>query len=172
LREGSADPIEQMGMKRATAEIRGADLTIWVTSPDIADQGPPRGIDSDSIRVLNKVDLASQSIHNRNESNARRYYPVSALTGQGIPELLAVIGDEVRQCFGRGEAPVAVRARHLQALERCSLLINAALDSPPEQIEVMAENLRAAAMELGRVTGRIDVEDLLDSIFRDFCIGK
>ncbi len=50
--------------------------------------------------------------------------------------------------------------------------LSLAIDSPPEHIEVLAENLRAAAVELGRITGRIDVEDLLDSIFRDFCIGK
>ena len=59
-----------------------------------------------------------------------------------------------------------------RALEKCGHYLTEAIDSPAEQIEVMAENLRAAAVELGRITGRIDVEDLLDSIFRDFCIGK
>ena len=172
LRSGSDDPIETIGMERAEAEIRGAGLTIWVTSPDITDRPPPGGFDSDTIRVCNKADLTPDSIHNRNESGSERYYLVSALTGEGIPELLGVIGEKVRQRFGEGETPVAVRARHLQALERCSLWLGAAIDSPAEQIEVMAENLRAAAMELGRITGRIDVEDLLDSIFGDFCIGK
>ncbi|MBL8894169.1 MAG: tRNA uridine-5-carboxymethylaminomethyl(34) synthesis GTPase MnmE [Rhizobiales bacterium] len=172
LRAGSADPIEQIGMERAQAEIRGADLTVWVTSPDIAEEDAPSGFDSDTIRVSNKADLIPKSSHNRNESSDGRYYLVSALTGEGISGLLAGIKNEVRERFGRGEAPVAVRARHLQALERCSAQLSVAIDSPAEQIEVVAENLRAAAVELGRITGRIDVEDLLDSIFRDFCIGK
>lgn len=172
LRTGSADPIEQLGMERAQAEMRGADLTIWVTSPDIANEGIEPGFDSDTIRVLNKADLVPNSSHNRNESLEGRYYLASALTGEGISTLLAAIETKVRERFGQREAPVAVRARHLHALERCAKQLNAAIDSPTEQIEIVAENLRAAAAELGRITGRIDVEDLLDSIFRDFCIGK
>ncbi|MBL8906419.1 MAG: tRNA uridine-5-carboxymethylaminomethyl(34) synthesis GTPase MnmE [Rhizobiales bacterium] len=172
LRSGSADPIERIGIARAEAEIRGGDLTIWVTSPDIPAEEPPPGFDSDTVRVLNKSDLSQDSSRNRNESGDSQYYRASALTGEGIPALLAAIERKVRERFGRGEAPVAVRTRHIQALRRCVDCLNAAIDSPAEQIEVMAENLRAAAAELGRVTGRIDVEDLLDSIFRDFCIGK
>jgi len=172
LRSGSADPIERIGMERAEAEIRIADLTVWVTSPDVDAPAAPREIDSDTIRVLNNCDLAKESSHNRNESSNGRYYRVSALTGEGIPDLLAAIEKEVRDRFGKGEAPVAVRARHIQALERCLVHLSMAIDSPMERIEVTAENLRAAAVELGRITGRIDVEDLLDSIFRDFCIGK
>lgn len=171
LRPGSSDPIERIGIERAEAEVRQADLTIWVSSSDIADL-QERGFDSDTIRVLNKSDLSPESSHNRNESPGEWYYRASALTGDGIPALLSGIEAAVRKRFGQGEAPVAVRARHVQALERCVAHLNAAIDSPPEQIEVVAENLRAAAIELGRITGRIDVEDLLDFIFRDFCIGK
>jgi tRNA modification GTPase len=172
LRAGSADRIETIGMQRAETEIRQADITIWVTSPDIAAHLRSGIFDSDTIRVLNKSDLTQESSHNRNESSDERYYRASALTGEGVPALLGAIEKEVRDRFGRGEAPVAVRARHIQALERCLAHLTMAIDSPAEQIEVTAENLRAAAMELGRITGRIDVEDLLDSIFRDFCIGK
>ncbi|MFO0994311.1 MAG: tRNA uridine-5-carboxymethylaminomethyl(34) synthesis GTPase MnmE [Hyphomicrobiales bacterium] len=172
LRSGIADPIELLGIERAQAEMRGADLTIWVTAPDIADEGVRPGFDSDTIRVLNKADWVPNSSHNRNESPEGRYYLVSALTGRGVSALLSAIETQVRERFGRGEAPVAVRARHLHALERCARQLDAAIDSPTEQIEIVAESLRAAATELGRVTGRIDVEDLLDSVFRDFCIGK
>lgn len=171
LREGSADPIETIGIARAEAEVSEADITIWVTAPDVTG-GPRFKFDSDTIRVLNKSDLAPEPSHNRNESPDGRYYRASALTGDGIPALLEAIEAAVKERFGQAEAPVAVRARHVQSLARCAAHLGAAIDSPTEQIEFCAENLRAAAVELGRITGRIDVEDLLDSIFRDFCIGK
>jgi len=168
LRSESADPIEEVGMARARQELHGADLIVWVTSPDIASER----FDSDAIRVHNKSDLAENSRLNRNESCSSRYYPVSALTGAGIAQLVDAISAEVKTLYGPMESPVAVRDRHIRALDVCARHLVAAIDSPAEQIEVLAENLRAAATELGRITGRIDVEDLLDSIFRDFCIGK
>jgi len=170
LRSGSADPIEAIGMARAREEMRDADLTVWVTSPDVDSE--TEGFDSVAIRVRNKNDLAENSRLNRNESNPPRYYPVSALTGAGIAHLVDAISAEVRTLYGQVESPVAIRERHIRALGACARHLSEAIDSPAEQTEVLAENLRAAATELGRITGRIDVEDLLDSIFRDFCIGK
>jgi tRNA modification GTPase len=171
LREASEDEIEKMGMARTKSELAGADIVVWVSAPDIADSADNH-FDSDSIRVQNKADLLPNSRLNRNESSSTRYYLVSALTGKGLPEFLAGLTTLVKDQFGREEPVLAVRERHLQALRRCVACLNAAIDSPVEQIELVAENLRSAATELGRITGRIDVEDLLDSIFRDFCIGK
>jgi tRNA modification GTPase len=171
LREASQDQIETMGMARTRSELAGADIVVWVSSPDIADSAGSH-IDSDSIRVQNKADLLPNSRLNRNESNSARYYLVSALTGAGIPDFLVGLTGLVKERFGREEPVLAVRERHLQSLQRCLICLDRAIDSPVEQIEIVAENLRSAATELGRITGRIDVEDLLDSIFGDFCIGK
>ena len=73
---------------------------------------------------------------------------------------------------GAGEAPVLTRARHREALEEAAGALARALEAPPEAPELLAEDMRLALRELGRITGRVDVEELLDVVFRDFCIGK
>ncbi|MGH7115810.1 MAG: tRNA uridine-5-carboxymethylaminomethyl(34) synthesis GTPase MnmE [Stellaceae bacterium] len=95
--------------------------------------------------------------------------PVSALTGDGLDRLLAALGSRIAAAY-RSEAPVLTRARHRQALEdaAASLVRALAADLP----ELRAEDLRLALRSLGRITGTVDVEDLLDVIFRDFCLGK
>jgi tRNA modification GTPase len=95
--------------------------------------------------------------------------PVSALTGEGIDALLSALGERVAENY-RPEAPVLTRARHRQALEEATASLRRALVG--RLPELRAEDLRLALRSLGRITGAVDVEDLLDVIFRDFCIGK
>jgi len=95
--------------------------------------------------------------------------PVSALTGEGIDSLLSALGARVAQTF-RIEAPVLTRARHRQALEDAAAALRRAMAALLP--ELRAEDLRLALRSLGDITGTVDVEDLLDVIFRDFCIGK
>jgi tRNA modification GTPase len=95
--------------------------------------------------------------------------PISALTGEGIEVALSALGERVAQTY-RIEAPVLTRARHRQALEDAALSLRRALGAALP--ELRAEDLRLALRSLGRITGTVDVEDLLDVIFRDFCIGK
>jgi len=95
--------------------------------------------------------------------------PISALTGEGIDALLSALGERVAQTY-RIEAPILTRARHRQALEEASLSLRRASGAPLP--ELRAEDLRLALRSLGHITGAVDVEDLLDVIFRDFCIGK
>mmetsp|Transcript_21789 Transcript_21789/g.66136 ORF Transcript_21789/g.66136 Transcript_21789/m.66136 type:complete len:85 (-) Transcript_21789:187-441(-) len=75
-----------------------------------------------------------------------------------------------------GEAPLITRARHRQHLEQCTLALKSfeqlATLGDAAPLDLACEELRAASTELGRITGRVDVEELLDVIFRDFCIGK
>jgi tRNA modification GTPase len=94
---------------------------------------------------------------------------VSALTGEGLDTLLAALSGRIAAAY-RVEAPVLTRARHRLALEEAvaSLHRGGMADLP----ELQAEDLRLALRSLGRITGTVDVEDLLDVIFRDFCIGK
>jgi tRNA modification GTPase len=95
--------------------------------------------------------------------------PISALTGEGIEAALSALGKRVAETY-RVEAPVLTRARHRQALEEAALSLRRALGAALP--ELRAEDLRLALRSLGRITGTVDVEDLLDVIFRDFCIGK
>ena len=95
---------------------------------------------------------------------------VSATTGEGLDGLLAALAGRAADILAGGEAPALTRARHRHALtEACHALRRAEQESLPE---LAAEDVRVAARAVGRITGRIDVEDMLDVIFRDFCIGK
>ena len=96
-------------------------------------------------------------------------FPISALTGDGLDILLSVLGSRIAETY-HNEAPLLTRARHRQALEDAAASLARALaaDLP----ELRAEDLRLALRSLGHITGTVDVEDLLDIIFRDFCLGK
>ncbi|MCC7271102.1 MAG: tRNA uridine-5-carboxymethylaminomethyl(34) synthesis GTPase MnmE, partial [Alphaproteobacteria bacterium] len=92
----------------------------------------------------------------------------SALSGAGIANLARAIGDQAAARLGGGVAPT--RLRHRRAVEEAAGHLERAIAAPLP--ELMAEDLRLAARALGRITGRIDVEDILDVVFREFCIGK
>ncbi|MDE0383713.1 MAG: tRNA uridine-5-carboxymethylaminomethyl(34) synthesis GTPase MnmE, partial [Defluviicoccus sp.] len=95
---------------------------------------------------------------------------LSVRTGGGLAALIARLTDAVAERTATGAAPVPTRLRHRLALDSCLAALQRAQgqDVP----ELRAEDLRAAAAALGRLTGRVGVEDVLDAIFRDFCIGK
>ena len=101
-------------------------------------------------------------------------YSVSAERGQGIEALEAGLADYAKSFFAAAESTVVTRARHRHAFEETVAALDRALaeGKGAGREELVAEELRAAATVLGRLTGRIDVEDILDVIFRDFCIGK
>jgi tRNA modification GTPase len=89
-----------------------------------------------------------------------------------MKDFIAALEARVAEMCSFTEPPTLIRPRHEQAMRTCVSHLEAALDSPPERIELVAERLRGAAHALGMVTGTIGVEDVLDSIFREFCIGK
>jgi tRNA modification GTPase len=163
----SADVIEQEGLRRALKRAEEAELRLFVfdaTRPEDA-QGAAAWPGPDTLLVANKIDLAS----GRDAPPLARAIPVSALTGEGLPKLIAALSSRVARIYD-GTAAVLTRARHRQALETAleGLRRSLAADLP----ELRAEDLRLAWRSLGRITGRVDVEDLLDVIFRDFCLGK
>jgi tRNA modification GTPase len=163
----SADAIEQEGKRRAVQRAEQAEIRLFVF--DIAHPADAAGASAwpgaDTILVANKIDLVSAV----DTSLSPPALPVSALTGEGIDKLLVVLGERVAQTY-RIEAPILTRARHRQALEEAAASLRRSFfaDLP----ELRAEDLRLALRSLGRITGAVDVEDLLDVIFRDFCIGK
>jgi tRNA modification GTPase len=97
--------------------------------------------------------------------------PVSAKTGAGIDGVVEALVQRVRSEFGE-TGGLVTRARHRQALTDCEACLGRALAVDGSRPEILAEELRLAARALGRLLGRIDIEDLLDVIFREFCIGK
>ena len=118
----------------------------------------------DTLLVANKIDL----IRNR-RALPPSALPVSALTGDGTTELIAALAARIAETYDVS-APVLTRARHRDALETTADALRRSLSADPPELQ--AEDLRLAWRSLGRITGRVDVEDLLDVIFADFCLGK
>jgi tRNA modification GTPase len=167
LRRDSTDEIEVMGMDRARAEWVAADIGIWVAASDVpAEMDAPALPD---LRVFNKLDLvAPDSILVRNESEIW----ISAKTGEGVDGLLVELERLVKERFSGMEQAVVVRTRHKVAVEESIRFLNESLLHDAENIELAAECLRKACYSMARITGRVDVEDLLGKIFSEFCIGK
>jgi tRNA modification GTPase len=159
LRE-SADPIEAEGVRRALARATDAHLTLLVLDASAAT--PRAGVPADlapDLTVWNKADLTPHE-----------GLSISLKTGAGVPALLDLLRQQVRQKFSGEEAPALTRPRHRAALsEALTTLEHAAGAAQPE---LLAEDLRLAMRAVGRITGRVDVEEVLDFVFRDFCIGK
>ena len=173
LRE-TENPIEQEGIRRAIARSTVADLVLWVTDTTTYTKSEDRfGISAGGViwAVGNKVDLVD-SPPQRVGQNIEMEFCVSATTGLGIDNLVMrltkFVGDSVA---GDGEAYIT-RERHRRALSDGTAALGRALALPPNSEELIAEELRRAATALARLTGRVDVEDVLDKIFADFCIGK
>lgn len=156
----SGDAIEAEGVRRALARAREAHLVLLLL--DASDPAPGAdllsGIRAPDFVVWNKADLA-----------AHDGISISLKTGDGVPALLELLRQSVRQKF-TGEAPALSRARHRQALSEAVAALAHGANAPAP--ELLAEDLRLATRAIGRITGRVDVEEVLDFVFRDFCIGK
>ena len=170
-----ADAIEAEGVRRAEARGREADLKLVVldaTRPSDVDAKLKALVDRDVLVLANKIDLAKSP---EAAAWADRLGPSPALrisvkTGAGLDRLLAALTEEIARRFDAGAAPVITRARHRAALEECQAAL--ARYGAAQLPELGAEDLRLAVRALGRITGRVDVEDILDVICREFCIGK
>jgi tRNA modification GTPase len=162
----ACDAVEAEGVRRARARAASADLKLVLydaTRPEelavLADI-----IDEDALVIANKIDLLPPG------ATPRTGLALSVTTGAGVEALLARLGAEVASRLAPGAAPLVTRARHREALAACrgALVRFEAAPLP----ELAAEDLRTAARALGRLTGRVDVEDMLDHLFAEFCIGK
>ncbi len=170
LRE-TEDPIEREGVARALRRAASADLRLLVldAGTDASSELDRHGADADLV-VLNKQDLVARPPA---LDAGRPVIVISCATGAGIEQLLQVLAREAAHAMDTGGLAVLARERHraalgeaVQALERC-------LDAPAgTEIGLLAEDLRVAARAVGRVTGRVDVEAVLDEVFKQFCIGK
>lgn len=183
LREAT-EAIESEGVRRSLRAAEQADLKLAVLDgaalPTI-DAQTAALVDQETLVVVNKSDIARPA--EAVVVGGVAALPLSALTGAGMAALLARLEAEVARRWGAGDGVALTRVRHRQALERCAVslarvaaagMVEAGMAAGGEvgAGEMVAEDLRLAARELGRITGRVDVEEILDVIFRDFCIGK
>ena len=168
------DQIEEEGVRRARKKMETADVILWTTDGTIEEAAFNFAIDSGQtlIRLRNKCDIDSDRIYSRPTADDYPILAISAKTGAGFDRLVDCITDIAMTIQSSGENAIITRARHRQALVEIVDVLSKVLDTPDLADELIAENLRICTRELGRLTGRVDVEDLLDVIFNDFCVGK
>ncbi len=170
LRE-AGDAVEVEGVRRALGRAEAADLKLVVLDAETGaalDPATAAVLDDGCMMLVNKIDLrpapATVGVP------ARPVYALSVKTGEGVEGLLSALEREVAARYCAGAAPALTRVRHRAALQEAARALARSMDAGLP--ELRAEDLRLAARALGRITGRVDVEDILDVIFRDFCIGK
>jgi tRNA modification GTPase len=194
LRE-AADAIEAEGVRRALERAEEADLRILAVEADQDGSALAKEVlRPHDIWLLTKYDLHRETPTGRAEIEGRRnrYAGMSAADRASglmqeprpwptpfsvrdevlIAALMEMISTEVAHALGREEAPVLTRARHRRLVEEARGALLHAIPALDQGAELAAEDVRVAADQIGRLTGRIDVEDLLDEIFSSFCIGK
>jgi tRNA modification GTPase len=171
------DAVEREGVRRALERVRRADLVLWVTDASEQKAGAAAPVDGRVTWVIaNKIDRIAPRPRDEsgfNAANAPPTFLTSMTTGEGLDALVAAVAEWAQQTLSGAESGLLTRARHRSALTEAAAAIDRALRLGSEgPDELLAEDLRLAARALGRLTGRIDVEDLLDVIFREFCVGK
>ncbi|MEO1544919.1 MAG: GTPase, partial [Pseudomonadota bacterium] len=173
LRE-TESAVEKEGIRRSTESAKRADLALWLDDPDGAlGEWPdelggfdlPRGAIQ---RVLSKADLLT--VEHRDAARADAMI-VSASSGEGLDALVSVIVTRAESVTRVAEPSFITQARHRDHLTSALQHLRGFGDKDND-VELRAEDLRRAAFELGCLTGRVDVEDVLDQVFGRFCIGK
>jgi tRNA modification GTPase len=171
--EGHA-AIESEGIRRALARAEAADLRLLVLDATAGepDESVTRLVDADTLTVLNKIDAAPHA----QPIVAGQLWRVSVRTGEGVAKLVEALTAETAKRLAQQDsaAPLITRARHRAALAECVTALERAhgLTVRGAEPELLAEDLRLAMRALGRITGRVAVDDILDVVFREFCIGK
>jgi tRNA modification GTPase len=157
LRE-AASAAEREGIRRALAAAEHADLVLWLSEG--GDEAPPAGVSGAVWHVRTKADLGGS----RDDAE----FLISAVTGLGMAELAERLGCAAAES-AEGEVALVTRRRQRELLQHAADCLDGVADRPEE---IGADLLRSASEALGRLTGRIDVEDVLDRLFAEFCIGK
>jgi tRNA modification GTPase len=159
LRDAGSEA-EREGVRRARRAAADADLVLWLEDAREAGENLDGVAPAPVWRVRTKMDLSGAS--------ADDGIPISAKTGKGMAELILRIGEAASAALGRGDALVTrQRQREAIAAARAALA-----EAPGKDEEVAADLLRSASEAISRLSGRVDVEDVLDRLFAEFCIGK
>ncbi|MBZ7923750.1 tRNA uridine-5-carboxymethylaminomethyl(34) synthesis GTPase MnmE [Ensifer adhaerens] len=168
LRE-TEERVEQEGIRRAREVIERADLILLLSETargfgslsDISNDGAP------VLRVATKIDRSD-----RHWATGEADVLISTRTGEGMDRLLNAIAGHLPDLSGRTSLALPSRRRHVDSLRQALRAIEQSLAGEKQGLDIRAEQLRLAGDAIGRITGRVDVENLLDVIFSEFCIGK
>lgn len=164
----TADAVEQEGVKRAVAKAETADLVLHLVDTDsIPKQTSPTINNGNHVLVRSKSDKRGPS-----PLPSEFALELSVESGQGLEKLKSFIRDYIENRLGSASMLAPARQRHQKRLEETRNYVSDALQSEGQDLAIRSEYLRLAASSLGRITGRVDVEDLLGVIFSEFCIGK
>ena len=189
IRDTPADDVEVEGIRRARNAAKEADLTVLVT--DVTEDGVASGVQKEHVaatlgsgatstllRVANKIDLLDSPVDEADGKNGA-VFPISLLTNQGVDALVDTIECTLREQMEvrgkRDDHPMITRARHRYHIEKCAEALQTFVEGRKSShlpMDIAAEELRIAARELSALTGDIRVEEVLDVVFQDFCIGK
>ena len=161
------DPVEQEGVRRARLRAAEADLVLWLA--DDAGAAADQHGATPVWLVRNKIDLNQAE---PGEGVAQPEFRISAARGDGLPDLIKALVGFAQDYFGTSEGGLIGRARQRKLLQETVESLSRSIEVVELGEELAAEELRRAALSLGRLLGRVDVEDILDVIFREFCVGK
>ena len=173
------DPVEQEGVRRARSRAAEADLVLWVTDAD-HERGETKleAAAATLWMVRNKIDLDSanervgMACGIEPGQGSKTTFRISARKGVGVSELVAALTAFAQDYFGSAEDGLIGRERQRKLLRETVDALRGSLAVAGSGEELAAEELRVAAHALGRMLGRVDVEDILDKIFQEFCVGK
>ncbi|MDR3326030.1 MAG: tRNA uridine-5-carboxymethylaminomethyl(34) synthesis GTPase MnmE [Rhodospirillaceae bacterium] len=167
----STETIEKEGVRKTYEYAKSADLKLIIFNAQTLEEPNTDSlalIDDRALIVVNKCDCQTKSLPNKIRD--RSFLVVSAKTGIGIDSLISELTNQVTLLLKKDDVPMITRVRHRNALQKTEIAIRRALQAP--FIELVAEDIRLASRNLGKITGKIEVEEMLDVIFNEFCIGK
>ncbi len=162
--------IEQEGIRRALSYAQSADIVLLLFDGAVLPSLDPHSLkllDGRTVVYATKADIVRGALP---RVRGLEIPAVSVSTGNGMDRLISDLAKRVSNIMGVSDRPHLTRARHREALVQCLESLSRAENAMLP--ELVAEDLRLGLRSIGRITGRVDVEDLLDIIFRDFCIGK
>lgn len=159
----TSDEVETIGIDRAQAALRGADLVLWLEPSDAAPSGSPE-VGENVLRIATKADLADQT-------PAWADLSISVRANVGLGLLVERIGAAARDLLG-GEPALITQERQRHCLAEATRHLDVLLSGHRSEIELVAEDLRLAIRSVEMLIGRVGVEDVLGSIFSRFCMGK
>lgn len=171
----SKDVIESEGIRRAITRAEQADLKIIIL--DGADSNPIKEdmadhMDQNTLIIISKKDLGKTIETTKLPGNIIGIWPVSVQKGDGLSVFMTAFEKEVEARMQLTDTPSLTRTRHRLHLQNALDHMNRFLDSGHFELELLSEDLRMAARDIGKITGYVDVEDILEKIFTEFCIGK